>query len=155
MCDYSLAVLPNRLAVEGEELIVHRFHTGSKGLAAPADLHAPQPSRAEPRNLWERLKRAFEATPLPNVTAVCIPPGAHLLLKNIPEDLQKEWRIGEEEQIVFTQATATENAYRDAVLLRHGSSVMLQNLREGMLVQVLSLGGAEVNEEQDIAARPY
>ena len=33
MCDYSLAVLPKRLAVEGEELIVHRFRTGSIGLA--------------------------------------------------------------------------------------------------------------------------
>jgi len=25
MCDYSLAGIPNRLAVEGEQLVVHRF----------------------------------------------------------------------------------------------------------------------------------
>jgi hypothetical protein len=36
MCDYSLAHFPNRLAVEGEQLIVHRFDTLSIGLA-PAD----------------------------------------------------------------------------------------------------------------------
>jgi hypothetical protein len=28
MCDYSLAGVPNRLAVEGEELVVHRFPNG-------------------------------------------------------------------------------------------------------------------------------
>ena len=34
MCDYSLTGIPNRLAVEGEELVVHRFRTGSLGLAS-------------------------------------------------------------------------------------------------------------------------
>src|SRR5690349_20792117 len=29
MCDYSLAEVRNRLAVEGEELVVHRFSTHS------------------------------------------------------------------------------------------------------------------------------
>ena len=32
MCDYSLAGIPNRLAVEGEQLVVHRF-PASMGLA--------------------------------------------------------------------------------------------------------------------------
>src|SRR6516164_7099987 len=34
MCDYSLAGLPNRLAVEGEQLLVYRFTTGAMGLAS-------------------------------------------------------------------------------------------------------------------------
>ena len=38
MCDYSLCGIPNRLAVEGEELVVHRFSTGSMGMASLADL---------------------------------------------------------------------------------------------------------------------
>ena len=38
MCDYSLCGIPNRLAVEGEALVVHRFLTGSMGLASRADL---------------------------------------------------------------------------------------------------------------------
>ena len=33
MCDSSLTGIPNRLAVEGEQLVVHRFHTGFVGLA--------------------------------------------------------------------------------------------------------------------------
>ena len=35
MCDYSLAGIPSRLAVEGEQLVAHRFSTGSLGLASP------------------------------------------------------------------------------------------------------------------------
>ena len=35
MCDYSLAGVPNRLAMEGEELVVHRFPTGAPGLTSP------------------------------------------------------------------------------------------------------------------------
>jgi len=32
MCDYSLAHFPNRLAVEGEQLVVHRFGARTLGL---------------------------------------------------------------------------------------------------------------------------
>ena len=38
MCDYSLMAIPNRLAVSGEELIVHRFEAGAVGLASAFDL---------------------------------------------------------------------------------------------------------------------
>ena len=38
MCDYSLHTYPNRLAADGEDLVVHRFGAGSLGLASPADL---------------------------------------------------------------------------------------------------------------------
>ena len=34
MCDYSLMGIPNRLAREGEELVVYEFRTGSRGLTA-------------------------------------------------------------------------------------------------------------------------
>lgn len=36
MCDYSLAHVPNRLAVEGEELVVYRFGTGHGAWPLPA-----------------------------------------------------------------------------------------------------------------------
>ena len=35
MCDYSLQGIRNRLAEQGEILVVHRFQTGSKGLTSP------------------------------------------------------------------------------------------------------------------------
>lgn len=32
MCDYSLRGIPNRLAREGEDLVVYQFRTGARGL---------------------------------------------------------------------------------------------------------------------------
>jgi hypothetical protein len=39
MCDYSLMMVRNRLAVEGEELVVHKFKSGSVGLVAWSDFN--------------------------------------------------------------------------------------------------------------------
>ena len=39
MCDYSLMAIANRVAVSGDELVVHRFQTGTVGLASASDLH--------------------------------------------------------------------------------------------------------------------
>ena len=82
MCDYSLGGLPNRLAVQGEELIVHRFPTHSIGLASPADL-GPRTGEAPhcDQSLWDQIKNFFApAFDYPNAPAVCVPPGACLIL---------------------------------------------------------------------------
>jgi hypothetical protein len=44
---------------------------------------------------------------------------------------------------VFTQITAAENTYRDAVRFRNGFEVLLQRFVEGQRVRVLSLSAAE------------
>ena len=59
MCDYSLMGVPNRLAVAAEELVVHRFRTGSLGLAAPLDLEPTSVPTEQPKSLWARLKLFF------------------------------------------------------------------------------------------------
>ena len=145
MCDYSLCGLPNRLAVEGEELVVHKFPTGSMGLASQAELATQtQRSSKPPQTFWEQVKAVFDFPPSPvAATAVCIPPGAQLILKGIPRDLQHRWKIGEEECVFFVQTNALPHHYRDAVRLCNGTEVLLQSLREGIVVQVLSLGGDE------------
>ena len=145
MCDYSLCGIPNRLAVEREELVVYRFSTGSIGMASLADLRVCEEIRkAVPRKtFWQAVKAFFEepsqvATP----PAVCIPPDARLIVRNIPEDLQRRFRIGQEEAVVFTQLSSEFNSYRDAIRFRGDREVRLQDLREGMPVQVLSLENA-------------
>ena len=55
MCDYSLAGIPNRLALEGEQLMIFRFPTGALGLTSPN------------ASLWR-----FWSTQTP---AICVPPG--------------------------------------------------------------------------------
>jgi len=131
--------------VEREELVVYRFSTGSIGMASLADLRVcEQIKKAVPRKtFWQAVKAFFEepsqvATP----PAVCIPPGARLIVRNIPEDLQRRFRIGQEEAVVFTQLSSEFNSYRDAIRFRGDREVRLQDLREGMPVQVLSLENA-------------
>jgi len=143
MCDYSLAGLPSRLANEGEELVIHKFRTGSKGLASPQDLCISS-APTERKSWWERIKAALaDAPPAPCAPAVCIPPGAELLMKDIPKDLQRRWNTGVQERVFFVQISAMENSYRDAVRFESGAQPLLQEMREGMRVEVVSLGDRE------------
>jgi hypothetical protein len=111
MCDYSLGGIQNRLAVEGEELVVHRFPTHSNGLASPSNLGV----------------------------AVCIPPGASLVLSGLPAYLQTRWNVGAEAPVVFTQISMDVNRHRDAVRFPSGHETLLQDLPEELRVRVIAL----------------
>jgi hypothetical protein len=141
MCDYSLMGLPSRLASEGEDLVVHRFPTGSLGLASPADLlHSADPLEAKPVGFWARLLEVFGAPRASyTVPAVCIPPGAQLMLQDIPIDLQRSLKVSWVEEVTFTQLTSAANTYRDGVRFKNGSEICLQQLSEGQRVRVFQL----------------
>jgi hypothetical protein len=148
MCDYSLHTFPNRLASDGEDLVVHRFGAGSLGLASPPDL-APVISACKAQgSAWSRVKAWFlgrnprwEAEK--RVPAVCVPPGSRLVLSDIPKNLQRELAIGEVEEVQFVELTAEVNTYRDAVRFHNGRQALLQQLREGQRVHVVSTGVEE------------
>jgi hypothetical protein len=112
MCDFSLHSLRNRLATEGEQLVVHRFETYSIGLASPSDL----------------------------TTAVCIPPGARLFVQDIPDTLRTRLTLSSAEEVVFDQRTIDARVHRDVIRFANGGELLLQLLKEGQRVQVLSLG---------------
>jgi hypothetical protein len=147
MCDYSLHAIPNRLAVDGEQLVTHRFPTFSIGLASPADLQkVVRAQQGKPEgSWWSRLKDWFSQPPFRNeeVPAVCIPPGARLMVRDIPEDIQQEFSVGPVEEVVFRELTPNAYRYRDGIRFRNGREVLLQHLREGLQVDVLSLALAE------------
>ena len=128
MCDYSLAGLPSRLAVEGEQLVVHRFPTGTLGLASPC----PSLSR------WWSAKQTV---------AVCIPPGARLLLRDIPKDLQRKFDVQVTEEVLFIQVSAEAYQFRDAVHFSNGREILLQKLHCGQQVDVLSLSSGDFEHE--------
>jgi len=155
MCDYSLAGIRNRLAVEGEDLVVHRFPTGSIGLASPCDLVSV--TREKPacgRNFWDRIRDLLTpAFDCPDAAAVCIPPGARLVLKSIPLHLRRKWDIAEEENVTFVQTSNEVNRYRDALSFGNGRVMLLQYLAEGMPVRVISLGGDSVADLEQTAVR--
>ncbi len=146
MCDYSLMGVPNRLACEGEDLVVYEFRTGSRGLT-PGTLmtNADTQKRYERFGVVKRLFGNLEREPV----AVCIPPGARLLLSDIPEDVQKSFSVAASEEVTFTQLTATANAHRDAVRFTNGREILLQRLNQGQRVRVLQLSLVEEPVQSD------
>ena len=148
MCDYSLMAIPNRLAVSGEELIVHRFEAGSVGLASALDLRRIQEYReAQCHGFWPTIKAFFILSQTQSIPAVCIPPGARLLIRDIPAKLQQECGFQDGvKEAVFTQVTAVVNTFRDAVRFQNGVEVLLQRFEEGQRVRVLDLSLAEEQE---------
>ena len=158
MCDYSLHTYPNRLATDGEDLVIHRFGAGSLGLASPADL-APviSATKTAPGAMWSRAKEWFlgrnpkwEAEK--RVPAVCIPPGARLILRDIPKSLQRELGVCEVEEVSFIEITAEVNTYRDAVRFGNCRQALLQQMREGQRVKVLSTAAGELDPAELILA---
>jgi hypothetical protein len=142
--DYSLSDLPVRLAVEGEELAVHRFATGSTGLVRPSDLQSSEPAqrRISARSLWDRaVCRISRYSPPPQgIQAIYVPPGADVILKNIPADLRQRYGIEEVEGAKV--ALAESDADPDAIQLHNGCRLLLRNLPVGMRLELLSLATA-------------
>jgi hypothetical protein len=146
MCDYSLHGINNRLATEGERLLVHRFRTGSIGMAAAGDLQMEETTGRRP---WQWLLGMSRPAAKADC-AVCIPPGAVLMLRDIPQRLRNEFGLQEVEEVRFTQITAAANAYRDAVHFRNGTEILLQRLDEGQRVDVISLSLYEPTEAPQV-----
>jgi hypothetical protein len=134
---------PNRLAREGEELVVYRFPIGSLGLTSPAEIKPAATAPCTPRpSFWNRVKAFLNPPKADPVPAVCIPPGARLRLDEIPPALQFELHVGPSEEVTFTQLSAAAHTYRDAVRFENGIEIRLQGLYPGQRVLVLDLGGA-------------
>lgn len=147
MCDYSLCGLPNRLAKEGELLEVHKFSTGSMGLASPLELQT-KPQEEAGKGFWQTMRSLFQSRFQPE-TAVCIPPGADLILKGVPQHLQQRYGVEEIEGVKFVQTSAVANTHRDAIQFENGRIAGLQDLPEGLQVEVLSLARVYADELQE------
>ena len=132
MCDYSLHGIENRLAEEGEILVVHRFYSGSKGLTSPEYLKPCE----QPKGRIRVLKRRFAGS---RVCAVCIPDGAQLVVHGISPALQQAHGLSTTETVTFRQLSANAGTYRDAVEFRNGVKIRLQELDEGQRIEVLAL----------------
>ena len=144
MCDYSLSGIQNRLAVEGETLIVHQFHTGSKGLTSPEFLK-PAP---KPKGLLAVLETLVGRYSPPKECAVCIPDGARLTLEGISEKLQEAYHLSPVEKVTFRQLSASALIYRDALEFRNGMKVRLQELEEGLHLEVRALASEDVGDSE-------
>jgi len=133
MCDYSLHGIENRLATEGETLVIHRFSTGSKGLTPPQNV---QPENSS-KSLYAFLASKFIEPS--DECAVCIPDGAHLDWKGISMSNQLALGISENETVTFRQLFLEGPGHRDAIELKGGRRIGLQELEEGETFSVVAL----------------
>jgi len=140
MCDYSLMMIPNRLAIEGEELVAHRFQSGSLGLVSCFDYDRWLNQR--PKSIWQRFKAWCSADNEPT-PVVCIPPGARLRVDRLPEILKEQFQLGSFEDATFTEISADANGYRDAFCFDNGAIVSLVLFAEGQRLRVLQLSSSE------------
>jgi hypothetical protein len=143
MCDYSLQGIRNRLAEEGETLVVHRFYTGSKGLTSPKYLRPTEKSKG----LIGAFKKML--TGQIDECAVCIPDGARLILHDISPKLQQAHALSANEGVRFRQLSAEAATYRDAVEFGNGVKVRLQDFEEGQTVAILALSSEEIRFQQE------
>lgn len=147
MCDYSLMALFHRLAVCGDELVVYRFETGAIGLASSSDVCSERERHtANRRGVLGKILE-FLRYPEPQAfPAVCVPPGARLLVRDISPSLQQELRLQSSvEEVVFTQ-TDLDLTYRDAIRFSNAKLLSLQKLSVGQRVSVLSVDSQDEKE---------
>jgi len=143
MCDYSLMAYESRLAEEGDDLELFRFSCGVNGLV--------KASRESLRGLWGVVRKIWNPDPISPV--VCVPPGARLLLYNIPAVVQEARQCGSFEEVTFEQLHAEVGDFRDSIRFNNGEVVSLQRLPVGVRVKVLSVSVPEEVTESSRDAR--
>jgi hypothetical protein len=152
MCDYSLYAFNSRLAQDGEELMLYRFPTGSLGFAGSCDISAHLKQRNEAISPWAAFKEWLAPRKTCGFPAVCVPPGARLLLTDVPRSLQNRLGIGASEPVTFAQRSSQMYTYRDCIRLITGAQILLQELPEGLRAVVLSTTYEEPQVETEVNA---
>src|SRR6266849_4101672 len=74
--------------------------------------------------------------------------GCPFAIARYPKDLQRQFHMDATEEVTFVQLSAEPYQYRDAVRFRNGPEALLQRLRCGQRVEVLSLCSSESREEE-------
>lgn len=119
---------------------------GSGRVAGPCGangLGTNQPANRAAQEFVARLKLFFNPPEQPSVPAVCIPPGARLVVEDIPASLHRALGVGPIELVTFTQFAAAPGTYRDAVRFKNGREVRLQEFLEGRRMWIMDLSGDE------------
>jgi hypothetical protein len=149
MSNDSLFAIRNRLVAEGEQLVLHNVSTGSLDLVSVADIRSDEWACSHPRKstFWRAIARCLEIENAPDdshpVSAVWVPSGTYLILKEIPKFLQQRYGLEEEEGAIYLRPDTEDGTSRGELRFNNGALVQLRELRAGQLVEVLSLAGTQ------------
>jgi hypothetical protein len=142
---YSLHPARNRLAREGEELVVQRLDNGSLAFISVSEL---EQLRQKQDSFWADLLDCLLLRTSARISVVSIPPGAHLLLRNVPSRVQESLGIAESQEVVLTAISGRAYSYRDALILPDQTKVLVQDLCEGIEATVLCLS-SDISAHQE------
>jgi hypothetical protein len=124
---------------------------------SPVELKNAQ-RKASVKRIWWTVRSLFECSSYPpadqpSVCAICVPPGARLILKDISPLMQRDLGLGPEEGGKFIETSIDVLRHRDAIQLTNGRVIPLQLLCEGQRIKVLSLVPVEELVEEAPEAR--
>ena len=77
---------------------------------------------------------------------------ARLLVRDMPEHVQRKLGVGAVENVVFIQMSAEVGRHRDGLRFTNGQEILLQRLAERQRAAVLSLSSALPEEGTDAEA---
>ena len=152
MCDYSLYSFENRLADEGEDLTLYKFDSGTLGFVSTSDLARTQIAKMQ-TGWWNHVTHWLQGKRATRLPAVCVPPGARLLLTGVPLQVQKSLGVGPDEVVVFAEISSESYSYRDALLLPNGTRVLLQDLPPGIHALVLTTSSEPIADPNELGVR--
>jgi hypothetical protein len=72
-------------------------------------------------SFWKRFKQSLMSTDRAPIPALCVPPAARPMLRNVDADLRRKYGLADEENVRFVQLSAEPNTYRDAICCRNGT----------------------------------
>jgi hypothetical protein len=127
-----------RAAVEGEVLVVHRFHNGFKGLSSPNHQDA-----LEVESQIFTLSPDGNSIESADECAVCIPDGAEVVMTGISSAFQSRYGVSATEVVIFRQISEGDDTQLDAVDFRNNVIIPLQELELDQRIGVLTLSKTE------------
>ncbi len=178
MHTYSFMNLGGRLAADGEELVAHRFSSGSIGMLSRPDyeswrrtLERSTLNEASTTNEAHHFARSVknlaaevlsfygfrrEALPLNGEPGpvVEIPAEALLRVFGISSDWQQQYRFSSFEDALFFEGSPHSSCRRDSLCFGNGLTIPLQFLHEGQLIKVLRHSWTESLESELVHVRP-
>ncbi|HWE52621.1 MAG TPA: hypothetical protein VG273_22705 [Bryobacteraceae bacterium] len=151
MFDLSARRTLDRLAVQGEEVVVHKFRNRNARLVPGPEF---DDWRARRRGgFWQWLMDLFSSGD-EALTVVHIPPGTWVRLVGIPEVLRG--RAGKCQEAIFMQLLGPGGECRDALSLAYGNA-LLQFVPHGQRLKILWLSSAQdtTPEMDEFEPAPY
>jgi hypothetical protein len=141
--DDSWTNVTNRPALEGEELVAHKFRSGLIRMVSRSDYsrwkftsEAGISNAGLARVLWSLVSDFLRCGCDPS-PVVAVPPDALLRVYGICPDMQRQHGLNATEDALFVEITLLLGRTREALCFGNGVVIPLQALPEGQRVRVL------------------